>query len=342
MKFKNACYLIILACFPYVSFSQVVDDVIDEIRSIKSKNYNFYLERNTTELYGKYELEVDGLKEDVYGNVQTVIFKNIKGSKTLNSDDIQKILNNISYILEENEYAILASKPEDNTYVFQKLESEMTTHYFELYIPTFSNEYCEIIYTLGSNEITYLNDRSFEEYRSSTEEKSWQDCARDIFEGNSPPGIHYTDSYTYGFSHPASEGKQYISLIARDNKTWELLGQKLNYALKKDSCYRFSVDLRHEDEFESFTKSNKNEKQFYDTKLLLTVSLSEGLCYPDQVIYRSEAIWNTEWEKYEIQFIPTQDYNFIIFEANYANGQPGNGNIMMDNLSDIKSTTCKK
>ena len=341
MKYKNTAYLLFLLCFPSLGLTQMLDDVIDELKSIKSKNYNFYLDSKHSEKYDIYTLKTKELNKDIYGKVQTVNFKNLKGNKTLVTEDQQKILKSVNSILEKYNYSPFSSSPKENAYVFQKVESDTITNYLQLYIPQNSNEFCNITYIEVAREINYLNDRSFEDYRNNMAEDRWQDCAKLFFEGNSPPGLHFSNYYDYGFSHQAAEGKKYISLIAREDKTWELLGQKLNYVLRKDSCYKFSVDLRNENKFKAPTRSKKKEVKFYDKELVLTVSLATNLCYPDQVIYKSEKVTNSEWETYEIQFTPNKDFNFIIFEANYADGKAGNGNIMMDNISDIKSTSCK-
>ncbi len=168
-----------------------------------------------------------------------------------------------------------------------------------------------------------LNNASFEgEPQDATTPTGWHVCEV----GTTPdilPGF-------WGVNREASDGETYIGLITRDDGSFESIGQRLRVKLKANECYQVSVDL-------AFAKTYAG----YNHPLRLRIWGGTGKCGKDQLIVESEVIDHTDWKSYTFKFVTKQKIRYIIIEAYNENEQkPVKGNILIDNISEIKR--CKK
>lgn len=171
--------------------------------------------------------------------------------------------------------------------------------------------------TQGISQITLVN-ASFEDTPSdATIPKGWMACSN----GTTPdilPGF-------WGEYNEANHGETYLGLITRENSTYESIGQRLKTKLETKTCYRFSLDL-----------ANGQVYSGYNNPVKLRIWLGHDKCDKAQMIYESELISNEEWENHKIEFNTEKDYDFIILEAFYQEGNFSyKGNILIDNLSWI-------
>ena len=129
----------------------------------------------------------------------------------------------------------------------------------------------------------------------------------------------------WGVYQKPTEGSTYIGLITRENKTWETIGQKLSKSLKRNRCYKFTVDLSHSPTYASYSKPTR-----------LRVWLGKSKCSKDKLIASSPTITHYEWKTYEFMFsTEDSDYDYIIIEAYYREPSLNyyRGNILIDNFS---------
>ncbi len=134
---------------------------------------------------------------------------------------------------------------------------------------------------------------------------------------------------SWGVALAASNGKSFVGLTARDDNSFEAMGQPLTQPLKANECYSMSIDLARSDAYASYNKP-----------IRLRIWGGNSACERLQLLAVSPTISSSSWHKYTLYFFPKKDYKFVIFEAHYANGYkvPYRGNILLDNASTI--TTC--
>ena len=166
------------------------------------------------------------------------------------------------------------------------------------------------------------------------EEMGWSSCG---YENTSPPDVQ---PGRFGVTAKAEDGKTYISMVTRADKTWEGLSQKLPETLKKDTCYEFSISLMRAPNLLSAT-AKSNKPQLFSAACRLRVYGGRKSCR-GTLLVETAPIRESKWLRYRLQFTPRENINWISFEAAYSGDIPENGNIMLDNLSDITLIPCKK
>ncbi len=166
-----------------------------------------------------------------------------------------------------------------------------------------------------------LKNSSFEGIpHDATTPKGWVACGLD----SSPdilPG-------PWGVYQKPTNGKTYVGLITRENKTWESMGQRLPQPLKKNHCYKFKVDLSHSPTYAGYAKPTR-----------LRVWLGKTSCSRNKLVVSSITIYHYEWKTYEFIFsTENEDYYYIIIEPYYK--EPSlyyyRGNLLLDNFSIIE------
>lgn len=170
----------------------------------------------------------------------------------------------------------------------------------------------------------FVNNASFEETPDdATMPTGWHSCK----EGTTPdilPG-------PWGVIKEAYEGDTFLGLITRENGTWESIEQRLSQPMKSGGCYQFNLRL-------AYTKKYAG----YNLPLKLRVWGSSSKCTRDQLLAETRFIKHSTWEKYEFEFYPKNDINYLILEAHFADGVyiQYKGNILLDDLSEI--TKCDR
>lgn len=175
------------------------------------------------------------------------------------------------------------------------------------------------VMTCGYAQSSILNPSFEETSRMGKVPNHWEGCKR----GGTPdilPGV-------WEVTTPAIDGDTYLGLITRSDGTWESVGQKLSTPVTPEECHTFTLQLARSATYVE-----------YNLPIKLKVYLGNDLCDKAQLIGDTENITSEEWKKYEFGFIPKAKYTHLILEAYYGNGIYiyYNGNILIDNLSDIK------
>lgn len=203
---------------------------------------------------------------------------------------------------------------------------------------------CCLISSIYAQDIIYLNNPSFEDYpRSGQAPRKWYDCG---FRDETPPDIQPALNHSiFGVTKKANHQQTYIGMVVRDNNTWEFISQRLNTnsILKKNHCYTFSIFLARSPIYSS-TSRITNEPANYDTPCIVNIwGGNSNYCHRDELLARSSAIEHTEWEEYNFSFNPQKDYKYITIEVYYHDSfeSPYNGNVLMDNASNIVKVDCE-
>ena len=165
----------------------------------------------------------------------------------------------------------------------------------------------------------------------------WQDCGQ---KGETPPDIHPTNRF--GVTWAANEGKFYLGMVTRDNGTWEALGQKLTLPLKTDTCYELSAWMMCSPIYKS--KSRKTGQAMnYTLPARLRVWGGNDICEMKELLIMSEPVLNRAWLPQTFVFKPKKKIKYLRFEAYYTEGANFyNGNLLLDNLSEISPCSCSK
>jgi hypothetical protein len=180
----------------------------------------------------------------------------------------------------------------------------------------------------------YWANSSFEEDVGghSTIPNQWAICRTRL----SPPDIQSNSQKHFKVTTNSSEGQNFVGMVVRDDNTFEHIAQRLSGRLEVDSTYEFDIDLCLSSQLVSLSRTTRKEERF-DRPAILQVWGSNDICDENaQLFFETTAIGHFEWERYTIQFVPNQSYEFIILEAYYDENGPYNGNLMIDNLSPIR------
>lgn len=166
-----------------------------------------------------------------------------------------------------------------------------------------------------------LNNASFEGFpHDAVCPDQWKACGDDstpdILPG--PWGVHQKPTH----------GNTFVGLITRENNSWEAICQKLEKPFKKNSCYKFSVDLSNSPAYAGFNQAT-----------VLRVWLGNDCCTKTKLIATSPLVDHYEWKTYEFMFSTEgNDYKYLFIEAYYR--QPSlnyyKGNLLIDNFSIFK------
>jgi len=170
---------------------------------------------------------------------------------------------------------------------------------------------------LNYAQITVINPSFEDEPADATTPQGWSPCddmtTPDIF-----PGF-------WGVYNEPSHGETYVGIITRENGTFESFGQRLSHTVKAKICYYSAIDLAHSIIYSGYNKPIK-----------LRIYLGESKCSKDQLIFESPTIKQMNWKTFKFEFIPEKDYEYIILEAFYIDGEFSHkGNILIDNLRPI-------
>jgi len=209
-----------------------------------------------------------------------------------------------------------------------------------------------------SQQVIELKNPSFEDAPHAGsiyggEIKGWTDCGIEYFLNETPPDIHLgmePDNEElvpfFAVRQPAAEGFTFLGLVVRDNETYEAVAQELSEPLQKGKCYEFSIDLARSLTYISpysynAPETNENSKK-YTRPAVLRIYGSNTPCGKTQLLATSDPVKNSEWKQYDFFFTPEKTYHYFIISAFYEVPLliPYNGNILLDNASDIVEIDC--
>jgi len=185
-----------------------------------------------------------------------------------------------------------------------------------------------------------LNNPSFEDFpRQGQVPRGWYDCS---FESETPPDIHPSlAAAQFEVTKEANDGNTYIGMVVRDNETWEMISQRLKIPLQKGQCYDFSIDIARSILYQSQSRVTE-EPANYATPCKLRIWGGNSYCGRVELLAESKEVINTRWLRQSFRFEPTANYYYINLEVYYKTPVlfPYNGNILLDNASDIVPVPC--
>lgn len=169
----------------------------------------------------------------------------------------------------------------------------------------------------------------------------WLDLGPEVFPGTSGADVHASNSIFWGRTSKPHHGNNYITLVAREDETYELIAQQLSDPLLKDSCYNFSVFLSQALNYRSNTKHSRSIKNF-DTPCVLRILGTNDLNEKLELLAESEPVDNPTWQEYQFSVSPSSNYSYVILCVYYETPifAAYNGNICIDLASDFKSVSC--
>lgn len=177
-----------------------------------------------------------------------------------------------------------------------------------------------------------LDNPSFEDYPQAGHQPSgWFDCG---FAGETPPDVNPTGQFKV--SKNAYHGSTYVGMVTRDNNTWEAIGQRLKTPLLKGVTYTFSIYLARSEIYMSQSRATGRDVN-YITPATLRIWGGSGYCSKEEMIAETEPVSAATWQKFNFKFTPKANHNYFMIEAFYKVPTlfPYNGNVLVDNASDI-------
>jgi hypothetical protein len=189
--------------------------------------------------------------------------------------------------------------------------------------------------TLSSQNIIELGNPSFEGIPGCcVPPDQWETCEKKEF---STPDVQPGE---YEVEIEAIDGETYLGLVTCDNNTWEFVSQQLSSPIKEDHKCSFSIYLAQSSELIDFSNET-GELENYDVPIKLRIWGCRNNCTKSELLAESPLIDHEEWLEYEFVFNPRETYDFITFEAFYKTPTLNsyNGNILLDNCSEIENIT---
>jgi len=185
-----------------------------------------------------------------------------------------------------------------------------------------------------------LNNPSFEGFpRHGEVPKGWHDCG---FKEETPPDIHpVLGGGEFEVTKVAQDQRTYLGMVVRNNETYEAVSQYLRVPLKAGQCYDFSIYIARSILYKSRSRVTDEEAN-YATPCKLRIWAGNGYCDRSFMLAETSEIVNTRWLKKTFRFKPDADYYYILFEAYFKTPVlfPYNGNILLDNASEIVPVSC--
>jgi outer membrane protein OmpA-like peptidoglycan-associated protein len=182
-----------------------------------------------------------------------------------------------------------------------------------------------------AQSVIKLENPSFEDVpQASRVPKGWNDCG---FPDETEPDVQPN---FFQVGQPAQHGKTYLGLVARDNDTWEWVTQSLHSPMLKGQMYKFSLNLCRSALYVS--KSRRTGKDMnYATPIIVRIWGGNGPCAKEEKLAETEPIETVDWQLYRFQFQPKTTHHYITIEAFHKTPTiiPYNGNVLIDNASDI-------
>jgi outer membrane protein OmpA-like peptidoglycan-associated protein len=184
--------------------------------------------------------------------------------------------------------------------------------------------------------VIYLRNPSFENDTLSRSArrvlvKEWYDCG---FNNYSPPEVQ---PGSYGVLNPPSEGKTYISMVTRDDGTYEGLSQELARPLQQKTIYLWRIDLCSSDKMYSRTYTSNVEVSF-SASAKLYVWGGNDMCDKAELLDSTNWVDHTNWLQYTLVLSPQKsNYTHITFDiCTGMNATPKVcSNILVDNASAL-------
>jgi outer membrane protein OmpA-like peptidoglycan-associated protein len=180
--------------------------------------------------------------------------------------------------------------------------------------------------------IIKLDNPSFEDFPGAAHTpQGWFDCG---FAGESAPDVQ--PSGTFSVNKPAFHGSTYLGMVVRDNNTWEAIGQRLKSPLLKGVTYTFSLNAARSELYMSKSQLTGKDAN-YITPATVRIWAGSGYCAKEEMLDETEPVSEGNWKKFTFKFTPKMTLNYFMIEGFYKVPTlfPYNGNVLIDNASDI-------
>ncbi|MAZ56038.1 MAG: hypothetical protein CMP54_03490 [Flavobacteriales bacterium] len=175
----------------------------------------------------------------------------------------------------------------------------------------------------------------------------WQNCMPfgfyvDPYGEYATPDTHPDFPPIYEIILAPSEGDSYIGFgeitpyfgIPGLTTFQEGFSQELSSPMEANNCpYIFTIDLAN-----GLTPDPWNSIGIETTIGELKVFGGFDVCSEEELLWESGPITNEDWETYIVEFIPSNNYTHILFEAFKADKSAECGYILADNISPITNT----
>ncbi|MEP7265992.1 MAG: OmpA family protein [Saprospiraceae bacterium] len=200
----------------------------------------------------------------------------------------------------------------------------------------------------GSAVTIHLINPSFEDSpKQSSPPMGWTDCG---FQGESAPDVHPNNFWEV--SKPAFNGKTYMGMVVRHNDTWERVSQMLEKPMLGGVCYDFSIYLSSSSTYKSMTNDRdkipglilRGDTMYnFDVPAVLRIWGGNISCGRSELLAESDPIDHLDWKPYNFRLKPKTNYKYIMLEAFFKTPVlfPYNGNILLDNASDLVPVECE-
>ena len=194
------------------------------------------------------------------------------------------------------------------------------------------------IFPLLSQDTLFVMNKGFEcdikDTRNFQDLKYWHDCH--FFARRSPPDINFKYSSHWNNTIDPIEGNSYVSMVIRDDGTYEGIYQNLVTPLKKGETYKFSIMLCTSPLYESPINSDIRNVYSFNGPIVLEVFGQDEKTEEYIFLDTTGEIKNHIWKEYTLSFKPNQDYDILLLRAYYTDeSHPVNCNLLMDDMSDI-------
>jgi hypothetical protein len=194
------------------------------------------------------------------------------------------------------------------------------------------------IILIDSTTKIQLKNPSFEgEKGASKLPENWFSCSNT---NNLLPDIQ---PGTFGVRLPPFQGKTYLSLVTNDNGVTEEIKQNLPFTLKAGNCYRLSLYLAKGENYTNQSLRTGQLSDFSKPIKLEIYGLKNDSCNlnNESWLVETKAVHHDNWKKYIFNMQIPFDCKALVFKVNYADSKPYNGNVLIDNVSQIQLIACE-
>ena len=134
-------------------------------------------------------------------------------------------------------------------------------------------------------KICYFKNPSFEDDQFTVDGKlsEWNDCGLPRY---TPPTVHEDGKTIFKVQHKASEGKNFISMVVRDDESWELISQELSTSLSPLNEYIFKLDVAFSESMTSPTTKSILNPASFDNPIILRIYGGQSSCDKNNIQIR--------------------------------------------------------
>lgn len=183
-------------------------------------------------------------------------------------------------------------------------------------------------HVLRCQQIIPILDSSFEKTIA------WSSCN---FADKTPVDIQ---PGAFGVIKPAADGNKYISMVTRQDSTYEGISQKLKYPLIENTCYTFSLMATRDSHYVSNIIDRGNTPFSFDRPVMLVLFGSDNPCGFGELLTHTPVINIYHWIKYSLSFQSNHTWKYLNIYAMPAGNKPYNGHALLDHIGALIPHPC--